>query len=194
MSAIAWRLPRFIMTFLPRWRIRLLIAIDAKFSTVAGEAARHVAALMRLLGESLLRLVEISQIRGRLILLGGHQQAVRAEEIVFLADDNVCVAFLAPGFGPLLRLFRNAPVLPVGGPWSRQGIIDHGGEDMNNVRLGLVDKEPLLEDRLIVKGQRQPACVVSARTFEVPRLGLEHVVAAIAVLVDPFADGIAPIG
>src|SRR5207237_3553933 len=36
---------------------------------------------------SLLRLLEISQIRRRLVLLGGHQQAVRAEEIVFLADD-----------------------------------------------------------------------------------------------------------
>src|SRR5205807_9880351 len=44
---------------------------------------RRLAERMR----SLLRLFEISQIRRRLVLLGRHQEAVRAQEIIFLADD-----------------------------------------------------------------------------------------------------------
>src|SRR5580704_4495313 len=77
---------------------------------------------------SLLRLLEISQIRRQLVLLGGHQEAVRAQQIVFRADEDVVVAVLAPGFGPLHRLFGKAHVLPVGGPRPRQGMVDHGGK------------------------------------------------------------------
>src|SRR5262249_40168798 len=39
----------------------------------------------------LLRLVEISQIRRRLILLRGHQVAIGAQEIILLADDHMMV-------------------------------------------------------------------------------------------------------
>jgi hypothetical protein len=78
-----------------------------------------------------LRLIEISQIRRCLISLGRHQQAVRAKEVIFFADDEVRVAFLTPKFRPLHHLFGNAPVLPIGCPWPRQYIIKDGGEFMN---------------------------------------------------------------
>src|SRR5580692_3230144 len=37
----------------------------------------------------LLRLLEIAQVRRRLVLLGGHQQALAAEKIVLAADDDL---------------------------------------------------------------------------------------------------------
>jgi hypothetical protein len=37
----------------------------------------------------LFRLIEISQIRRRLVLFGWHQQAVGAQEIAILADDDM---------------------------------------------------------------------------------------------------------
>src|SRR5258708_9691902 len=37
------------------------------------------------------RLLEIFQIRGRLVLLGGHQVAIRAQEIVLLADGDMVI-------------------------------------------------------------------------------------------------------
>src|SRR5260370_39003338 len=40
---------------------------------------------------SLPRLLEVFQIRGWLVLLGGHQIAVRAQEIVLLADGDVVI-------------------------------------------------------------------------------------------------------
>ena len=72
-------------------------------------------------------------------------------------------------------------------------MVVHGGEDVDDVRVLLVDEEALLEDRLVVEGKRQAAGVERARAFEVARLGLEHIVDAVAVLVDPFADGVAAI-
>jgi hypothetical protein len=49
---------------------------------------------------SLLRVFEISQIRRRLILPGGHQQPIPAQPIVFFTDDNIRVALFAIKFGP----------------------------------------------------------------------------------------------
>ena len=57
---------------------------------------------------------------------------------------------------------------------------------MNDVGVLLIDEEALLEDRLVVEGERQAARIECARTFEIARLGLEHVVRAVAVLVDPW--------
>src|SRR5438105_2347705 len=66
---------------------------------------------------SLSRLVEISQIRRRLILFDRHQEAVRAEEIVLLADNNVDVVLDADVFPPPDRsLGCNATVVFDHGP------------------------------------------------------------------------------
>ena len=54
-----------------------------------------------------MRLSEISQIGRRLILPGEHQQAVGAQEIVFLADDDVIVALVAIVLVPWLPAAAN---------------------------------------------------------------------------------------
>src|SRR5580704_15125459 len=65
------------------------------------------------------------------------------------------------------------------------------GRVMANVRIGLVETKPLLEGRLIVEVQRQPGMVESARTVEgTASLDFEHVVTAVAILVDPSSDRI----
>src|SRR5271168_1671292 len=46
------------------------------------------------------RLLEIPPIRRRLVLLGGHQQAFSAQEIVLLADDDLVVALGAKRLAP----------------------------------------------------------------------------------------------
>src|SRR5580658_6386658 len=58
---------------------------------------------------SLPRLLEIAQVRRRLILLGGHQHAVAAEEIVFRADDDLVVALVAGRQGELRLRFGIVP-------------------------------------------------------------------------------------
>jgi len=55
---------------------------------------------------SILRLLEISQIRRLLSLLCGHQIAVCAEKIAVLADHDMIVVFIAVVFGPMGFLWR----------------------------------------------------------------------------------------
>jgi hypothetical protein len=57
--------------------------------------------------------------------------------------------------------------------------------------VGLIEKDALLHDRLIVLVRRHAGRIERARSFQVSRLDLEHIEAAVVVLVDPFADGIA---
>src|SRR5262245_28646967 len=69
---------------------------------------RGRAASRRLL---LLRLVEISQIRRRLILLRGHQVAIGAQEIILLADDHMMVVLGTNRLAPDRVFFCIAKVL-----------------------------------------------------------------------------------
>ena len=97
---------------------------------------------------------------------------------------------LQVGYGLGLRLIGL-----VDAPGPRQGVVEHGDLVVQQVRIVLVEMEPLLEGRLIVEVQRQPGRVVGARPLErAARLDFEHVVDAVAVLVDPVADRIALIG
>src|SRR5215813_7327573 len=83
---------------------------------------------------SLLRQVEIAQIRRRLILLDRHQEAVGAEEIVLLADDDMNIVFHADVLAPPDRsLGGDAAVVLGDGPRTRQRIVDHGDFVMQNV-------------------------------------------------------------
>src|SRR5262249_48477594 len=49
---------------------------------------------------SLPRRIEISQIGRRLVLLGWHQMAIRAQEVVFIADVDMGIVLGANVFGP----------------------------------------------------------------------------------------------
>ena len=144
---------------------------------------------------SLLGLLEIPQIRRRLIFLGRHQQPLPAQVIVLGADDDLVVAFGAGGLDPVRPRFRALAELPVDTPGTGQGMIEHGDFFMEDIGIALVEMEPLLEERLVVEVQRQPCRVIGARSLEgATRLDLENVVAAIAILIDPMADGVAFVG
>ena len=64
------------------------------------------------------RLPEIAQIGRRLVLLGRHQQTVRAQEIGVVADDNMHVADAANVLHPMRALGRTVGL--VDGPGARQ--------------------------------------------------------------------------
>ena len=101
-------------------------------------------------------MVEIPQVRRRLILLGGHQVTVRAREIVFCANENLRVVLGAADFGPLRPWIGVANVFLVDDPRSRQGIVDYRHFVMQDVWIGLVEIDTLLEDGLIVEVQGRP--------------------------------------
>src|SRR6516164_4107172 len=60
-----------------------------------------------------------------------------------------------------------------------------------NVRIGLVEIYPFLDDRLVIAVQWNTARIEQTRAPHVPRLHFEHVEAALARRVEPLADGVA---
>lgn len=118
---------------------------------------------------SLICLPEVPQIRRGLVPPGRHQRPVRAEEIVFLAEDHLVVAFGAVIFTPIRMWIRVASIGLVDRPWPRQSMVDCRYLVMENERIGLVEIEALREYRLIVEVQRQP-CPSYARGPLKPRV------------------------
>jgi hypothetical protein len=110
---------------------------------------------------------------------------------MFVTDKYLQIAFRTDVFRPLLLRIPGANVSLVHGPRSHQRMVDDGDLVMDHVGIGAVEVDPLLEYGLIVKMQRQPCGVERARPPESARFHLEHVVASVAVLVDPAADRIA---
>src|SRR3984957_1453359 len=96
-----------------------------------------------------LRWLEISQIGRRLIFLGRHQKAVRAQEIVFLPDGDLRVVLGRIKFSPVRPRVRIVHVFLVDRPRTRQGMIDRGDLVMQDARISRVAVDALLEDRLI---------------------------------------------
>src|SRR5262245_450398 len=128
---------------------------------------------------SIARLIELLQIRRRLALPGRHQKAVRTAEIALLADDDVIIGLGAEIFRP--ERIGLAVVVALHGPRAGQGIVDRGDLVMQQVAVGLVDRDALLDDGPVVLVQRKPVGIEVARALERPaRLDLEHVVDAVA--------------
>ncbi len=67
-------------------------------------------------------------------------------------------------------------------------MVDHGDLVVDHLGIGLVEVEALLENGLIVEVKRQAGGVVDARPLEAACFGLEHVIHAVAILVDPLSD------
>src|SRR5262245_63622957 len=87
--------------------------------------------------------------------------------------------------------FRLATVASRYRPWARQRVVYRHHFVVDDIVLRFVEGDPLFEDGLIVGVQWNPGVVDDARTTEAARLDLEHVVAAVAILIDPLADRIA---
>jgi hypothetical protein len=65
-------------------------------------------------------------------------------------------------------------------------MVDRGDFIVQKVGIGFVEKDPFLDDRLAVLVERNTAGIVGTRIFETARLDHQHVVPAVAILVDPF--------
>src|SRR6202051_302803 len=137
---------------------------------------------------SLPSLIEIFQIRRRLVLLDRHQHPVRAPEIHFLADKDMRVALAAAVLGPNHVL--DAAVVLDGRPWPRQGIIHRGHFVVKQVRIGSIEIEALLDHALVVACGRHAALVPGAGPPQETGLDFERVVTAAPLGIDPVADGI----
>src|SRR5258708_34758586 len=126
------------------------------------------------------------------ILLNRHQEAVGAQEIVLLPDDDVNVVFGTNILTPPDWLVRdNATVVLHDRPWTRQRIVDRGDFIVQKTRIGFVEINLFLDEGATVFVERNAAGVVGAGVFETARFDHQHVVPAVAVLVDPFAYRIA---
>src|SRR5258708_3099219 len=118
-------------------------------------------------------LLEITQIGRRLVLHGGHQEAVAAEVINLLADADMCISFAANRVAEPSRLVgRDASVGFVYKPRAGQGMIDGGNVGVPANRVGLVEIDALLDNGLVVLVQRDAAGVEDAWTLHAA--GLNH--------------------
>src|SRR5260221_197475 len=129
--------------------------------------------------------------RGNIKALRGARKAHAAEEITLLADADMCISFAANRVAEPSRLVgRDAPVGFVDQPRPGQGMIDGGNVVVQQIRGGLVEIDALLDDGLVVFVQRDAAGVEDAWTLHAAGLNHERVIAAVAVLIEPLADGI----
>src|SRR5207249_3403703 len=101
------------------------------------------------------------------------------------------IALGTDALAPERALILHAPIFLDRRPRARERIVERGDLHHENIRVGLVLVDALLEDALIVRMQRQAGVVVGARPFEPARLDLEHGVAAGAALIFPLTDRIA---
>src|SRR6266436_7615354 len=69
-------------------------------------------------------------------------------------------------------------------------MVDDGDLVMDQVRIGLVEMDALLEHGLVVEMQRKAGGIIGTRALEAARLDFEHVVTAVTVLVYPATDRI----
>ena len=96
-------------------------------------------------------LLEIPPIRRRLVLLGRHQPAVRAQVVGFVGDADMDVVFGADVLTPPDRLVGDDAVIdPAVHLRPRQSIVDGGDLVMEQVVPGLVDVDALLGQSFIV--------------------------------------------
>src|SRR5437764_1434328 len=70
-------------------------------------------------------------------------------------------------------------------------MVDHRNVVMDNTSVVLFSVYPFFEDGLIVKVKGQSGGVKDARALEATSFGLQHVIGAVAILVDPPSDRIA---
>src|SRR5271169_3025262 len=73
-------------------------------------------------------------------------------------------------------------------------MVDRGNHVVQEFRIVFVAEDAFLEDGLVVEMKRQAGCVVSAGALEgAARFHFEHVIDAVAVLINPSTDRVARI-
>src|ERR1700687_1701534 len=82
-------------------------------------------------------LLEIAQIRRRLVFARRHQIAVPADEIIVLADDNVMIVLVAIVLVP--RDLAVTTIAFVHRPGTREGVVDDRDHIVHDVVVGLIE-------------------------------------------------------
>src|SRR5262249_12302823 len=99
---------------------------------------------------SLPRLLEITQIRRGLILIGRHQLAVgHVDNVGLVADLDPNVVFGTGLQQPHRARIRLADGIPAFGVGPRHGVIYYGDLVIERIAVSLVEIEPLLDDGLV---------------------------------------------
>ena len=132
---------------------------------------------------------EVFEIGRGLAFLGRHQEAVRADHVVLLAEPDLLVAFLADIFGP--ERLRAAVVGPMHRPRPGERVVDHRDVVVHEVTVGLVEVDALLDDGLVVLVERDARAVIGARAAAGRGSRPPARRTAVAVFVEPAADRIA---
>src|SRR6266849_3781624 len=140
---------------------------------------------------SLLRLLEISQVRRWLLVSGRHQVAVLIHFVGLVADMNEWDLLVANVLRPLRERVEGAAIALRHRPRTGQCVVGHGDFVMKEVAVRLVEIDALSDDALAILVQRNAAAVEETRPFEMAGFGFEYIVTSIPVLIDPFANAIA---
>src|SRR5215475_9346999 len=119
---------------------------------------------------------EIAGVRGRLVFARRHQIAIAGEEVVFLADNDMIVVLAALILRP--QDVALAPVRLQHRPWPGQRVVDGGDLITKQVLVLGVERDALVDNRLIVAMKRDATRFVDARALEVAGLDVERIEAA----------------
>src|SRR5882757_7287749 len=118
--------------------------------------------------------------------------AFGAEKEAFAADFDVAITLRAILFVPGRNSFlRIATVLLRNRPGPRQRTVYRCHFVVQHIGVAWFCLDALLDDALVVGVQRHAAGIEGARAAEAAGLDLKRVVAAVAIAIDPLADGIA---
>jgi hypothetical protein len=120
--------------------------------------------------------------------LAGISKIAASDEIVLIAYEDVTVVFGAIVLKP--DRIRHTALVLRHSPRAGQGVVDRHNPVMQQFRIGRIDVEAFLDDGLVVLMKWGAAVFVGARPLQASGFDLQHVVAAVAVLVDPVADRI----
>jgi hypothetical protein len=114
----------------------------------ATDAAEHDGDLAGHTRDDAVELLEVPQVRLRLSLADRHEQAIGADDVIFLADLDVLVVVDAI----VLEPDRLAATLIASGdrPGPRQGMVEGGDLGLQDVQIGAIEIVALLERRLII--------------------------------------------
>src|SRR5262249_442536 len=102
------------------------------------------------------------------------QAAILAQVVGILADLDHRVVFRAERSLPHRPRPRIAPRLLGHRPGPRQCIVDDRHVVVEEVGIGLVEVDPLLDDGLVVVVERKTGAVVNARALEMAGVALAH--------------------
>src|SRR2546429_9267575 len=108
-------------------------------------------------------------------------RSICAQEIVVLADDDVLVIQATGVLVPYA--IAVAPVAPGDRPRTGQRVVDGGNLVVQDIGIGLVEANALLDDGRRILMEWHAACVVAAGVFHAAGLNFERVIAAVSVFV-----------